>query len=611
MLYIPFFSRLSLSEYQGLLTAALFFVVEKLLRVLLIAFPAGLVADHLPDWVFTTFRVPRMFGADKEAESELLDDFSSFAEIMEYWGYPHEEHLVETRDGFILGAHRITGKRQPADEDDTAAETGTGGDAGGAKPVVLFWHGFMLSSECFVCHPDWINILPFRLAEAGYDVWLGNSRGNKYSYKHIKYVPSDERFWNYSIDEIAGIDVPATIDYILAETGARSLTYVGFSQGTTQMFMALSRSRALNAKVERFIALAPASTPRGFHNSIVDYFTKATPQMLYLMFGRRRAMSLVYFWINLLPRDMYVAALDACVRLLFGWTMRNMSHETKCITYWHLYSFTSVKAIVHWMQIIHCGELQMYDEDPPTYQHIRAPTAASHLPRAPAEPPRVCRAARDPSAVCCCGLERQKQQPTRPAALPRSARSMRIRGYSARMLTHWNNPYPLDKVTTPVSLFHGGSDSLSSVDTLLSDIRCAPTDDVCVPHYEHMDFLWADSVGTLVYPRVLAAMGVCEDASLLPAPHAPHVPEEPATPPRPQKLPGARPDLRGSCSPRRTLPSALGLTPSGAAAGARPSTAPLLAEPRKTSVSRRRLSSVSAASAKPYCAEPSEQSPGT
>ncbi|KAJ2701427.1 cholesterol esterase, partial [Coemansia spiralis] len=313
------------------------------------------------------------------------------------------------------------------------------------------------------------------------------------------------------------------------------------------MFMALSRSRALNAKVERFIALAPASTPRGFHNSIVDYFTKATPQMLYLMFGRRRAMSLVYFWINLLPRDMYVAVLDSCVRLLFGWTMRNLSQETKCIAYWHLYSYTSVKAIVHWMQIIHCGELQMYDEDPPTYQHIRAPVVTAHAPRAAGELIHARHAATGPglgraSVCCCCGLQQrqpQLQQHTRPTALPRSARSARIRGYSARTVTHWNNPYPLAKITTRVSLFHGGSDSLSSVDTLLGDITCAPIEDECFPHYEHMDFLWADSVGTLVYPKVLAAMGVSEEASLLPAPHEPS-------------------ELAGS--PDRALPPALGLT---------------------------------------------------
>ncbi|KAJ2574896.1 cholesterol esterase, partial [Coemansia sp. RSA 1804] len=154
---------------------------------------------------------------------------------MEYWGYPYEDHLAETPDGFLLGIHRITGPRgrriAQAIHADTGTDTDTGANADAdtdvrtagilapedrqvsmrsTRPVVLFWHGFMLSSECFVCHPDWINILPFRLAEAGYDVWLGNSRGNKYSYKHLRLTPEDRRFWDFSIDEIATIDVPTT-----------------------------------------------------------------------------------------------------------------------------------------------------------------------------------------------------------------------------------------------------------------------------------------------------------------------------------------------------------------------------------------------------------------
>ncbi|KAJ2665082.1 cholesterol esterase [Coemansia sp. RSA 1200] len=519
MLYIPFFSRLSVSEYQGLLIAALFFIVEKVLRVLLLVVPISLVVDHLPEWVFSWFKIPQLLGTNKEAEGEFLDDFNSFAEIMEYWGYPYEDHLAETPDGFLLGIHRITGPRGRRIAQAIHAGTGTGADANAdadtdirtagtlapedrqvsmrsTRPVVLFWHGFMLSSECFVCHPDWVNILPFRLAEAGYDVWLGNSRGNKYSYKHLRFTPEDRRFWDFSIDEIATIDVPTTIDFILKETDASSLTYIGFSQGTAQMFMALARNKGLNSKINHFIALAPASTPRGFHNSIVDYFTKATPQMLYLMFGRRRAMSLVYFWINMLPRDLYVAALDLCVRLLFGWSMDNMSQETKCIVYWHLYSYTSVKAIVHWMQIIRCGKLQMYDDDPPVYPLFWT----SSNPNEPV-----------------AGLDfKYTHEHSRPQSIPLSKSSTKGRAYQRGVLTHWNNDYPLKKISTRISLFYGGSDSLSSVELLCKDLGAVPEESLCFQHYEHMDFLWADTVGVLVYPKVLAAMGVSEDTCRLP-----------------------------------------------------------------------------------------------
>ncbi|KAJ2503953.1 cholesterol esterase, partial [Coemansia sp. RSA 2052] len=496
-----------------------------LLRVFLLIFPVGFVVGLLPEWTFSWLKIPQLFGADRETEVEFLDDFTSFAEIVEYWGYPHEDHLVETRDGFILGAHRITGPRvfgrgsasQQSEGPDNRPTTGhaappAASRGGRAKPVVLFWHGFMLSSECFVCHPDWINILPFRLAEAGYDVWLGNSRGNKYSYKHMRYTPDDRRFWDFSIDEIANIDVPTTVSYILKETGASSLTYIGFSQGSTQMLMALSRNKELNSQVEHFIALAPASTPRGFHNSIVDYFIKATPHMLYLLFGRKRAMTLVYFWIGILPRDLYVAALDFSVHLLFGWTMRNLSQETKCIAYWHLYSYTSVKAIVHWMQIIRCGELQMYDEDPPVYPLLWSSQSQMVAPEIAEQ-----------SAYS--GVGRYRDGPdtnpvlhgfSRPASIPVSSKAGRRSRRAKGVLAHWNNTYPLKKITTRISLFHGGSDSLSSVDVLLEDLNVVPHESLCFPHYEHLDFLWADTVGSLVYPKVLDIMGARDNSSSIP-----------------------------------------------------------------------------------------------
>ena len=55
------------------------------------------------------------------------------------------------------------------------------------------------SSDGWVCRGD---LSPaFILVDAGYDVWLPNSRGNRYSRTHTRLDPNaGEEFWKFSWD---------------------------------------------------------------------------------------------------------------------------------------------------------------------------------------------------------------------------------------------------------------------------------------------------------------------------------------------------------------------------------------------------------------------------
>ena len=72
-------------------------------------------------------------------------------------------------------------------------------------------------------------------------------------------------------------DLPTFIDFVLEETGYEKLSYVGHSEGTTQMFLGASLNPDyFNQKVNLFVALAPvantATVDGPFLLAIAPYF---------------------------------------------------------------------------------------------------------------------------------------------------------------------------------------------------------------------------------------------------------------------------------------------------------------------------------------------------
>jgi len=90
---------------------------------------------------------------------------------------------------------------------------------GDRKPAVLLQHGLFESSDWWIMNKA--DSPAFQLAAEGYDVWLGNNRGNVYSRKHLTLDPVNDKkfFWDFSHYDLGKYDVKAQVDYIMDHTG--------------------------------------------------------------------------------------------------------------------------------------------------------------------------------------------------------------------------------------------------------------------------------------------------------------------------------------------------------------------------------------------------------
>lgn len=286
-------------------------------------------------------------------------------------GYAAETHTVETEDGYILALHRIPGPKS--------------GKQGG-QPVFL-QHGLLVSSA------DWVlsgnQSLAFLLADAGYDVWMGNTRGNTYSRAHVTYKIDSVQFWNFSWHESALYDLPAALYHITNTTNkAGEIIYVGHSMGTT-MFFVLASSRPDVARNVKFMAaLAPVAfmthikSPIRYNLTVLDwlnyskicfirYLSPFVDDLAWLakhlgikeFLPSNKIMKFLAYDCLLLNQSKQIC--EDIIFVLCGFDRAEFNDKLLPVVFSHNPAGTSTKTMIHYAQEIKSGgKFQQFDYGP-------------------------------------------------------------------------------------------------------------------------------------------------------------------------------------------------------------------------------------------------------
>lgn len=288
------------------------------------------------------------------SQDKNIDIYLETPELIKRNGYPVEVHTALTKDGYILNMHRIPHGINGYDVSKNS------------RPVVFLQHGLACSSS------DWVIMGPeqgfaYMLADAGYDVWMGNVRGNRYSRNHVSLHPRDRKFWDFSWHEMAYYDIPAQVDYVISKTGQKQMYYAGHSMGTTMFYVMNTLRPEYNVKFKAMFSLAPIAfmgKVRSPIRFITPFITKIRWLMSMLGIGEFLPSSAFIKFLASSACKSTSFTQPICKNVLFlmcGYSEQQLNETALPAILSHAPAGTSAKAIIHYGQEIMSKKFCQYD----------------------------------------------------------------------------------------------------------------------------------------------------------------------------------------------------------------------------------------------------------
>ncbi|XP_031108276.1 triacylglycerol lipase 1 [Ipomoea triloba] len=266
------------------------------------------------------------------------------ADLIEPSGFPCSEHSTETEDGFVLGLQRVG--------------SSSGIVNGRMGPPVLLIHGLFMAGDAWFLNSA-NQSLGFILADRGFDVWVGNVRGTRWSYGHVSLSEKDKDFWDWSWQELALYDLAEMTRYIYSLTNSKVLI-VGHSQGTIISLAAFTQPDIVEM-VEGAAFLCPIS--------YLDHITSTFVRRLVNMYLDEVILALGIHELNF-KSDICTRVMDMmcnghldCADMLSAITGENCCFNSSRIDFYLEYEPhpSSSKNLNHLFQMIRKGTFAKYD----------------------------------------------------------------------------------------------------------------------------------------------------------------------------------------------------------------------------------------------------------